>query len=113
MKVAIIGSRECGDLTIEKVLEHIPANATSIISGGAIGADRFARGVSLALKLPLEEILPDYETFGKIAPLVRNKTIIDRADIIIAFWNYKSRGTKNALLEGIKQDKEIKIIEVE
>ncbi|MFZ2537535.1 MAG: hypothetical protein WAX04_01375 [Oscillospiraceae bacterium] len=113
MRVAIIGSRDCGNLTIEKVLQNVPKEATSIISGGAIGADSFAKPVAIALNLPLEEILPDYQTFGKIAPIIRNKTIVDRADIIIAFWDYKSKGTQNALLEGLKQDKEIRIIEIE
>ncbi|MEG0692767.1 MAG: hypothetical protein RR444_06775 [Oscillospiraceae bacterium] len=113
MKVAIIGSRECGNLTLEQVIESVPEGASLIVSGGAIGADSFAKKVAIALNLPFEEILPDYKTFGKIAPLVRNKTIIDRADFILAFWNYKSKGTQNALMEGLKQDKEIKIIEIE
>ena len=112
MRVAIIGSRSCGDLTLEKILSHIPKETTSIVSGGAIGADSFARIVAKELKLPFEEYLPDYATFGKLAPIVRNKTIIDRADLVLAFWDYKSKGTKNALSEALNQNKKISIINI-
>lgn len=110
MNVAIIGSRNCKGLTLETVLKNIPKETTAIISGGAIGADTFAREAAMLLNLPFEEILPDYNTFGKIAPLVRNKTIVDHADMVMAFWDYQSRGTRSALLETLKQDKKIKII---
>lgn len=112
MKVAIIGSRACGDLTLKKVIENIPKNTTSIISGGAIGVDTLAKKAAQKLNIPFEEILPNYKTFGKCAPLIRNKTIVEKSDIIIAFWNYKSRGTQNALLHGLKNDKKIKIVEI-
>lgn len=113
MKVAIIGSRSCKSLTLDQVIENIPKQTTAIISGGAIGADTLARKAAEKLKIPFEEILPDYQTFGKTAPLVRNRTIVDRADMVLAFWDYASNGTRHALLEGLKQDKKIKIILVE
>ena len=37
---------------------------------------------------------PDYKQYGKSAPLKRNLKIIEYADIIYAFWDGKSRGTK-------------------
>lgn len=110
MKLAIIGSRNCSGLTVETIIESIPKDTTSIISGGAIGVDTLAREAAKRLSLPFEEILPDYDIFGRTAPLVRNKTIVDRADMVIAFWDYESRGTRNALLESLKQDKKIKIV---
>ena len=42
----------------------------------------------------LEAGVPDYERFGRGAPLKRNITIIEHADIVLAFWDGKSRGTK-------------------
>lgn len=112
MRVAVVGSRECGGLTLEKVIENIPQEATSIISGGAVGVDSLAKQAAVKLGLPFEEILPEYELFGKSAPVLRNKTIVEKADMIIAFWDCSSKGTKNTLLEGLKQDKKIKIIEI-
>jgi len=42
----------------------------------------------------MTEFLPEYHTYGRVAPLKRNLQIIDYSDVIIAFWNGKSSGTK-------------------
>ena len=40
------------------------------------------------------EILPDYQLYGKGAPLKRNMQIVECADLVVAFWDGVSRGTK-------------------
>lgn len=112
MRVAIIGSRNCGDLELSTVLEHIPAECTQIISGGAMGVDRLAREAAAELGLPIQEFLPDYGTFGRTAPVVRNQSIVQNADLILAFWDYHSRGTRDAINKALRLEKEIKIIGV-
>ena len=47
-----------------------------------------------AYGIPLKEFLPDYERFGRSAPLKRNLEIIAYADVVLAFWDGQSRGTK-------------------
>ncbi|WMJ22786.1 SLOG family protein [Paludicola sp. MB14-C6] len=113
MKVAVIGSRDCKKLTTEAILEHIPADCTHIISGGAIGVDRLAKKAAELLSIPIIEFLPDYQTFGKTAPLVRNRKIISEADFVLAFWDYQSSGTRHALVEALKQEKKVKIIMIQ
>lgn len=110
MRVAIIGSRQCDGLSLEKMLEQIPADCTEIISGGAKGVDKMAAEAAAHLHLPFREILPDYAAFGKMAPLVRNTAIVEQADLVLAFWDYQSKGTRDALIKSLKQDKPIKII---
>jgi len=110
MKVAIIGSRNCDCLSLDRVIQNIPKECTCIVSGGARGVDQFAKEASQKLDIPLIEILPCYEEFGKYAPIVRNREIINSVDFVLAFWDYKSTGTKNALIEALKVDKKIKII---
>ena len=39
------------------------------------------------------EFLPDYAKYGRSAPLRRNLQIIEYADMVLAFWDGKSRGT--------------------
>ncbi len=39
----------------------------------------------------------DWDAHGKAAGPIRNKTMIDKADGLIAFWDGKSRGTKNCI----------------
>ena len=91
MKVAVIGSR---NLTVTNLENYLPENVTEIISGGARGIDSCARAYALAHGIPLREFLPNYEEFGRSAPLKRNLEIIDHADCVLAFWDGKSRGTK-------------------
>lgn len=110
MKVAIVGSRDIGDLTLEKMLSEIPKEATAIVSGGAFGVDSMARDASKILGLPLIEFFPNYPLFGRKAPLVRNSQIVNEADMVIAFWDYKSNGTRDALIKALKKEKKIKIV---
>ena len=91
MKVAIIGSR---GLSVTDLGRYLPENTTEIVSGGAKGVDTSARVYALAHGIKLTEFLPEYTRFGKSAPLKRNITIIEYSDIVLAFWDGKSRGTK-------------------
>lgn len=91
MKIAIVGSRE---LHITNLGDYLPKNVTEIISGGAKGVDASAREYALTHGIKLTEYLPDYKRYGRSAPLKRNITIIENADIVLAFWDGRSRGTK-------------------
>ena len=91
MKVAVIGSR---GLKVEKLERFLPEETTEIISGGAKGIDTCAREYALANGLKLTEFLPDYSRYGRAAPLKRNITIIENADLVLAFWDGISHGTK-------------------
>lgn len=91
MKVAVIGSR---GLSVTDLGRYLPENTTEIVSGGARGVDTSAREYALSHGIKLTEFLPEYTRFGRSAPLKRNITIIEYSDIVIAFWDGKSRGTK-------------------
>lgn len=91
MKVAIIGSR---GLSVTDLGRYLPKNTTEIVSGGARGVDTSARAYALSHGIKLMEFLPEYTKYGRSAPLKRNITIIEYADIVLAFWDGKSRGTK-------------------
>lgn len=91
MKVAVIGSRT---LRVENLEKYLPEGTTEIVSGGAIGIDSCAKAYAVKNNVPIKEFLPDYTTFGKSAPLIRNIEIIKYSDIVLAFWDKKSRGTK-------------------
>lgn len=91
MKVAVIGSR---GLSVSDLGRYLPENTTEIVSGGAKGVDTSAREYALAHEIMLTEFLPEYTKYGRSAPLKRNITIIEYSDIVLAFWDGKSRGTK-------------------
>lgn len=91
MKVAIVGSR---GLNVSNLETYLPDGVTEIISGGAKGIDTCAREYAISKGIQLTEYLPEYEKYGRTAPLKRNITIIEHADLVLAFWDGTSHGTK-------------------
>lgn len=110
MKVAVVGSRE---VTVEGMERYLPSETTEIISGGAKGVDTCAAAYANAHGIPLTVFLPQYEKYGKSAPLKRNLQIIEAAELVIAFWDGQSRGTKYVIDQCKMRHKSIRIILVE
>ncbi len=107
MKVAIIGSRT---LHISNITEYIPDGCDEIISGGAAGVDRCAAWFANENSLRLTVFSPEYSRFGKAAPIIRNRQIVDHADLVLAFWDGKSKGTLSVINYCHKTGKRCRII---
>lgn len=106
MKVAVVGSR---DLLVGDLSQYLPKETTEIVSGGARGIDRCAARYAREKGLKLTEFLPNYEVYGRSAPIRRNVQIIEYADMVLAFWNGRSRGTKFVIETCRKKGKPIQI----
>lgn len=110
MRLAIIGSRKAPKNIAVDILPYVPADATEIVSGGAEGVDKAAEDIAAALSLPLRRFLPNYERYGKRAPLMRNLEIIAYADEVLAFWDGSSRGTMHSVAECIRSGKPVRVV---
>ncbi len=106
MKIAVIGSR---GLVINDLGKYLPANVTEIVSGGAKGIDTCAKEYALSNGIKLTEFLPEYNKYGRGAPLKRNLLIIDYADEVLAFWDGRSSGTKYVIEQCRKRNKKVSI----
>ncbi|MBR2176773.1 MAG: DUF2493 domain-containing protein [Clostridia bacterium] len=106
MKTAVIGSR---NLSVDDLGRYLPKNTTEIVSGGAKGIDACAREYARQNNITLTEFLPEYNKFGRYAPLKRNLEIIDYADEVIAFWDGKSKGTGFVIDNCKKKNKKITV----
>lgn len=93
MRIAIVGSRNL-TVSMETLKKILPQNADEIISGGAKGIDKCASQYAFENNISFMEFLPNYEVYGRNAPIIRNLLIIEEAQIVYAFWDGKSRGTK-------------------
>lgn len=91
MKVAIVGSRSISGVDISR---YIPPDTELIISGGAVGVDTLAEKYADERGIKKLILYPDYELYGKSAPLIRDKLIVDHADLVIAVWDGVSSGTE-------------------
>jgi len=107
MKIAIIGSR---NLVVNNIGDYLPKGVTEIVSGGAKGIDTCARIYAIKNNIKLTEFLPNYNEFGKRAPLIRNLEIIDYVDEVIAFWDVESHGTKFVIDNCKNRNKRVKIL---
>ena len=107
MKIAIIGSR---NLEITSIGDYLPPDTDEIVSGGAKGIDSCAAEYARANGLRLTEFLPEYERYGRGAPIVRNKQIVDYADEVVAFWDGKSKGTLSVIKYCEKTGKRCRVL---
>lgn len=87
MKIAVVGSR---DVIVDDIGRYL-SDGEEIVSGGAIGVDSCAAEYAKEKGLKLTVFLPQYERYGRAAPIVKNKKIVDYADKVIAFWNGNSK----------------------
>ena len=110
MRVAVIGSR---GLSVQDMGRYLPEATSEIVSGGAKGVDASAREYALAHDIRLTEYLPEYERYGRGAPLKRNITIIENSDLVLAFWDGKSRGTKFVIENCKKRNVPVKVFLLE
>ena len=110
MKIAVIGSRDFEDYALLESKLNTLENITSIISGGAKGADSLAEQYALQHSIDVVVIKPDWKRYNRGAGLVRNKEIVDMADLVVAFWNGKSKGTLDVIEYSKKQT--VKLITV-
>ena len=104
MKVAIIGSR---NLTVSDLGAYLPEGTTEIVSGGVRGIDTCTREYAQTKGIKLTEYFPEYERYDRGAPIKRNREIIDYADIVIAFWDGASRGTKCVIDQCFRDHKKL------
>ena len=82
----------------------------NIVSGGAKGTDTLAAQFAAEMDIPLLVFKPDYQKYGRRATLLRNTQIIENADVIFAFWDGQSKGTKDSITKAKKLQKELHII---
>ena len=63
-----------------------------ILHGGAVGFDTQVNNIARELNRNIQVLPPDYSLFGKFAPLIRDKFIAAKADILIALYDGRHKG---------------------
>ena len=114
MKIGVIGGRDFNDYNrVKKILDLYPV--TVIVSGGASGADSLGKKYSEEVLGKEPEIYPalwddltaepckikirkkDGKEYNALAGFNRNTDIVNNCQMLIAFWDGKSPGTKDSL----------------
>jgi predicted Rossmann fold nucleotide-binding protein DprA/Smf involved in DNA uptake len=100
MNLAVVGGRTFNDYAgLEAMLDSLVAGFgfTTIVSGGANGADSLGERYAKERGMKTIIHLPDWKTHGKAAGMIRNRDIIADADMVVACWDKESRGTANSI----------------
>ena len=106
MKLLITGSRTFNDkILLFSELDKLDFDI--LISGGAKGTDKIAEEYAINNNIPIDQHKPNYSKYGRGAPIVRNKEMVEFGDMVIAFWDGKSKGTKSTIDYAKKLNKEI------
>ena len=114
-RVAVVGSREFDDKErLFRILTKNKDNIKLIVSGGSRGADTLAVEWATANGMPylvFPALWHDPETglFNRGAGFKRNWDIVEHSDVVLAFWDEKSRGTANTIDIAKQKNKPVKI----
>jgi hypothetical protein len=98
MRVVIAGGREFGNYELLREIcdEHILPDS-EIVSGGARGTDKLGERYAKETGRGLKIFPADWDKHGKGAGHIRNKQMAEYSDMLIAFWDGESKGTKNMI----------------
>jgi hypothetical protein len=108
LNVAIVGSRTFKDYKkLKEIINSLNINISKIISGGANGADKLGELLAKENNIDIHIFYPDWNKYGKKAGFIRNEQIVKNSDLIIAFWDGKSKGTLHSINLSKKYNKDL------
>lgn len=80
-----------------------------IVSGGARGADKIGERFAADWSAPIKRFPADWGKHGKAAGYIRNEEMAKYADILVAFWDGESKGTKHMIDLALKHGLEVHV----
>ena len=111
MRLAIVGSRSFNDYAW--LCECLSGQEIDvIISGGARGADSLGARYAHEHGIPLVVYPAQWELYGMSAGYRRNELIVRDCDSVVAFWDYKSRGTGHTIRLAREMGKPVMIFNI-
>jgi hypothetical protein len=122
VNVAVVGSRDFADpLLMAQVLDRwlVQWKNPSIVTGtypsedgrhNQTGADQLAVLYAREHKIPYMVFEADWKKQGKAAGMIRNTPIVTSSDVLVAFWDMQSKGTRDSLMKARRFKKPIILI---
>ena len=107
MKLLVVGSRSIENFDLSK---HISKEVSLIISGGAKGVDTLAEKYADKHGISKLILRPNYSVYGKAAPIIRNRKMIEICNFVLIIWDGKSKGTKYTIEYAKKCGKDFTLI---
>lgn len=114
MKVIIAGGRHYNDYqTLKEICTKILINCGSvdieIVSGAAQGADSLGEQFAKEMGYKIKQFPADWNKHGKAAGPIRNSEMAKYSDVLIVFWDSKSKGTKHMIDVAKKNELQVRV----
>lgn len=120
-KIIIAGSRTFNDYELVRkamlaIFGNFSPSQVEIISGHcSSGADHLGEVFAKRNGIPLTLFPADWNKYGRAAGPIRNKQMAEYVSsdgYLVAFWDGKSKGTKNMIEEAYKVGATVKIVRI-
>ena len=109
LHVAVVGSREYPRPdAVRRFVAGLP-RGTIVVSGGARGVDDEAETAAVQHGLQKLVYPADWNRFGNKAGYVRNELIVNKADVVVAFWDFQSPGTAHSIALALAAGKPLRL----
>ena len=111
-KVIIAGGREFKDRErlyeyMDRMLEHY--GEIVIVCGMAKGADHLGYDWAEERDVKVDKHPANWNKFGRGAGMRRNLEMAKCSDVLVAFWDGESKGTRGMILDAIKEGLEVHV----
>ena len=108
MKIIVAGSRcysnyDESKAFIDRCISENCKEECVILSGGCNGADMIGERYAHEHGYPIIRYPAEWDKYGKKAGPIRNIKMAENCDIIICFWDGKSKGTQSLILHASKK----------
>ena len=112
-RVGVVGSRHFPDLErVAGYVRDLPAGA-SLVTGSATGVDATVARAARERGLPVRVVGASFEEARDAdAAASRNQRLIDLCDVLVAFWDGSSPGTRRTVERALDSGKEVHVFTV-
>ena len=110
MRVAIVGSRHFPDLErVESFVDGL-ADGTRLVTGSASGVDAAATRAARRRGIAVQVIGAGFEEArDPSAAASRNQRLVDQCDLLVAFWDGASTGTRATVDRALDSGRDVQV----
>ena len=110
LRVAIVGSRHFPDLErVESFVDGLPAG-TRLVTGSASGVDAAASRAARRRGMAVQVIGAGFEEArDRGAAEARNQRLVDQCDLLVAFWDGESNGTRATVDRALASGRDVQV----
>jgi len=110
VRIAIVGSRHYPDLPrVADYVGSLPAS-WSVVTGSAAGVDATVARAARERGLPVRVLGASFEEARDAdAGIERNQRLVDACDVLVAFWDGTSGGTRRTIDRALAAGRELHV----